>query len=557
MNKLVVFLCMALAAISVRLSAQSSGTSRTMSFTIVKQYPLLEIMDGSLSFMDSNGNGVIDADERGVISFKVMNRGKGDAYGCTVSVTPEGDSYGISVQTPQVGTIRSGAMADVKIPVSSSHLTVNGQVTFMVKVDEPTGFGSDPLEIAVETRQFNAPRVQVTDFAVNGGSAASVAKKENFDLQFYVQNTDRGAASDVVVNLVIPDNVMLVGGDMVHYVGNLGAGQSRLLEYSLIANDKYVGNMIPVQINLREHYGKYAENRTINIEVSDRPSGKRIEVAPRRVGVRQPEPDMEIASLVSDVDRDIPVSDRKSPNTFAVIIANESYDRVAAVPMAANDGKVFAEYCEKTLGLPRSNVRTYINASYGNMVSAITDIKSIAQAYDGDIDVLFYYAGHGVPDESSRSAYLLPVDADGRNLAACYPVEKLYRELGSMGVRRVTLFLDACFSGSTRGNGMLASARGVAVKAKPAQPTGNMVIISAAQGDETAYPYTAKKHGMFTYFLLKKLKETKGEAPLSEIYDYVNQEVKRKSIVENGKTQTPTVSPSPSVADTWEKWKLK
>ena len=548
---------MALAAISVRLSAQSSGTSRTMSFTIVKQYPLLEIMDGSLSFMDSNGNGVIDADERGVISFKVMNRGKGDAYGCTVSVTPEGDSYGISVQTPQVGTIRSGAMADVKIPVSSSHLTVNGQVTFRVKVDEPTGFGSDPLEIAVGTRQFNAPRVQVTDFAVNGGSAASVAKKENFDLQFYVQNTDRGAASDVVVNLVIPDNVMLVGGDMVHYVGNLGAGQSRLLEYSLIANDKYVGNMIPVQINLREHYGKYAENRTINIEVSDRPSGKRIEVAPRRVGVRQPEPDMEIASLVSDVDRDIPVSDRKSPNTFAVIIANESYDRVAAVPMAANDGKVFAEYCEKTLGLPRSNVRTYINASYGNMVSAITDIKSIAQAYDGDIDVLFYYAGHGVPDESSRSAYLLPVDADGRNLAACYPVEKLYRELGSMGVRRVTLFLDACFSGSTRGNGMLASARGVAVKAKPAQPTGNMVIISAAQGDETAYPYTAKKHGMFTYFLLKKLKETKGEAPLSEIYDYVNQEVKRKSIVENGKTQTPTVSPSPSVADTWEKWKLK
>ena len=148
MNKLVVFLCMALAAISVRLSAQSSGTSRTMSFTIVKQYPLLEIMDGSLSFMDSNGNGVIDADERGVISFKVMNRGKGDAYGCTVSVTPEGDSYGISVQTPQVGTIRSGAMADVKIPVFQFVMPVKQQI--IEKILQKNGSFPNPLiEIGV------------------------------------------------------------------------------------------------------------------------------------------------------------------------------------------------------------------------------------------------------------------------------------------------------------------------------------------------------------------------------------------------------------------------
>jgi hypothetical protein len=36
-------------------------------------------------------------------------------------------------------------------------------------------------------------------------------------------------------------------------------------------------------------------------------------------------------------------------------------------------------------------------------------------------------------------------------------------------------------------------------------PQGNMVVFSAAQGDETAYPNNDEKHGMFTYFLLKKL----------------------------------------------------
>ena len=55
-----------------------------------------------------------------------------------------------------------------------------------------------------------------------------------------------------------------------------------------------------------------------------------------------------------------------------------------------------------------------------------------------------------------------------------------------------------------------------------------------AQGDETAYLYKEQRHGMFTYYLLKKLQETKGEATLGEISDYVTSEVRKQSIVING-----------------------
>lgn len=58
----------------------------------------------------------------------------------------------------------------------------------------------------------------------------------------------------------------------------------------------------------------------------------------------------------SDVDSDIPVSKRKSENTFAVIIANEKYRREVEVPFANNDGLVFSEYCKKTLGIPERNI---------------------------------------------------------------------------------------------------------------------------------------------------------------------------------------------------------
>ena len=260
----------------------------------------------------------------------------------------------------------------------------------------------------------------------------------------------------------------------------------------------------------------------------------------------------------SDVDTDIPESKEVNDKTFAYIIANEDYSMVAPVPMAQNDGQTFGEYCRKTLGLPETNVRYYPNASYGIMLSAIQDLKNIAKVYDpGEINVIFYYAGHGVPNEATKDAFLLPIDANGQQTEVCYSLNKLYSELAGLNANSVVVFLDACFSGAGRDGDMLASARGVALKAKAEKPQGNMVIFSAASGDETAYPFKEKGHGLFTYYLLKKLQESKGNATLQEIGDYVTEEVRRQSQLVNHKLQTPTVSASTAMGDSWKNMKLK
>ncbi len=68
-------------------------------------------------------------------------------------------------------------------------------------------------------------------------------------------------------------------------------------------------------------------------------------------------------------------------------------------------------------------------------------------------------------------------------------------------------------------------------------------MFSASQGVEAAQPYKAKGHGLFTYYLLKKLKETEGRVNLGKLTEYVTDNVKRISVVE-GNIQTPTVSAS-------------
>lgn len=257
------------------------------------------------------------------------------------------------------------------------------------------------------------------------------------------------------------------------------------------------------------------------------------------------------------LDINIPVTNEENKKTFAVIIGNENYERVTKVQYALNDAKVFASYCKKTLGLPKDNIRIYRDATYGTMLSALDDIKSIASAFEGDLNVIFYYAGHGVPSESDKTAYLLPVDASGQHTEVCLSTKRLYDTLDGLHAKRVLVFMDACFSGAQRGEGMLASARGVALKVKQDAPKGNMVVFSAATGDETAYPYKEKGHGLFTYYLLKKLQDTKGNVSLGELSEYLTDHVKRQSVVINRKVQTPSTIPSASMASAWRDIKLK
>jgi len=259
----------------------------------------------------------------------------------------------------------------------------------------------------------------------------------------------------------------------------------------------------------------------------------------------------------SDVDINIPKSNTSNPNTFVVIYANEDYKRVGKVPFAKQDGQIFAEYCKTTLGVPEKNIHLVENATLNDMRSEIYWLSQICDAFNGDAKVIVYYSGHGIPDESEKTSYILPVDGDGNHVNSGYKLNDFYEDLGKMPAKMICVFMDACFSGMRKDGEALVPARGVALKAKSGVPQGNMVVFSAAQGDETAYPYTDKQHGLLTYYLLKKLQESKGDVTLQELGSYITNNVRKKSLVENNKPQTPCISPSSAVADTWQTWKLK
>ena len=57
---------------------------------------------------------------------------------------------------------------------------------------------------------------------------------------------------------------------------------------------------------------------------------------------------------------------------------------------------------------------------------------------------------------------------------------------------------------------------------------------------------------MFTYYLLKKLNESKGDFSLGEMYDFIYNNVRKSAMLENDKMQTPSVNVSPLMREKWK-----
>lgn len=552
------FLCVILLTASFTLGTYAqSNVSKPKNFSIAKEVkpPVLNIDRMSMFFEDPSGNNAIDANESCKIRFDVYNSGSGDGVGCMAKVTARGASDAISFSNVKINTIPAGKTVHVEIPIISSMHTKDGNVTFAIELSEAQGFGTDPIHLTVNTRKFQAPLLKIVDYTITGTSTtATLEKRIPFDLQLLLQNTQYGRAEDITVKVSVPEGVLLLDENLgSRYFPEMNAGETKSLVYPLIAMVNYNKETIPVNVTITEKYGRYAENKTITLSLNQHLSSTKVEVKEIESGPV----DITIGHLSSAVDKNIPTSEIINDKTFAVIIANENYQNTSNVQYAINDGGVFRNYCEKTLGIPSRNIHYVTNATLNNIQGEVNWLESVLRSYEGQAKAIFYYAGHGIPDDASKDSYLLPVDGIGSNVRTGYKLQNLYVALGSLPSKSITVFLDACFSGANRDGEVLnPNLRGVVIRANTAVPSGNMVVFSAAQGYETAMPFNEESHGMFTYYILKKLQETGGDVTFEELCSYVQRNVRQQSSV-LGKPQTPTVIPSAIIGDDWRYWKLK
>lgn len=556
-----ILLCLNLNAQVISGKSESKKLSlSTAKVAYMKDLPDLVITGEQ--FQDENGNNIIDANEKCRIIFNVSNIGKGTAQKVAVRVSTKGEKLaGLSFTSlVDLGDIAGDNKVEVNIPITSATNLADAVAEFVVEVREENGFDAFPLEMKIETRRFASPRLLVADAAFSTEDGGMIKLNYPITLKVIVQNIGQGDASGVYAEFQFPNlNCVVLGETNRFEIGRLKRGESTELDFIFTATRRYEQKEIPVKIDLGESLNKYARDTTMSVSLQQELVARNAVVI---TGIETTPDDIQIKSLTSDVDKNVPSNPKSNSNRFALIIGNEDYSKYqkslqteANVPFARNDARVFKDYAVKTLGIPEDNIYLLLDATAGEMQQKIDLISKLAAKTGADAEVFMFYAGHGFPDEVEHSAYLIPVDVTGSNLGSAVKLQDIYDRFSQTGAKKITIMLDACFSGGGRDAPLLA-ARAVKVKPKADLITGNMVVYTASSGEQMALSLESQQHGLFTYYFLKKLQETSGKITYGEMADYIKQKVSLESLKVNQKEQDPQVNFSVTVEADWKNWKF-
>ena len=241
-----------------------------------------------------------------------------------------------------------------------------------------------------------------------------------------------------------------------------------------------------------------------------------------------------------------PMAGRKvqeNKNALALIIGIANYDRTQAPAVFADkDAQFFHDYASLKLGITENNITTLVNGD-AEQVDVLLSVKNwLSRAVkQNKSDVYVFFAGHGLASDDGEKMYLLPYDGAPELLDRTAILrDELFTDIAAANPRSVTVFLDTCYSGTTRGPDMLIASRPIAIRAKESAIPEGFTVMTAAAGDQTAKPLEEARHGMFSYFLMKGME---GDADVNqdnqitagELHAYVQQNV----IQQSSGSQTP------------------
>jgi hypothetical protein len=513
-------------------------------------------------FVDVNGNNIIDAGENDSIKFKLENIGKGDALNIRITGSLKNPLTGLDFHPViDIGNIKGEEGKEITLPIHSDTNLINGIAEFKIEVIEERGLDAFPLEMKIETQPFQAPNILTTDAQFSTEDGGKIKLNYPISLKVIVQNIGKGSAERVKVNFsFVNDNCLMLGEADSFALGTLKKGESKQLEFLFTATRRYTLNEIPIKINLSEILQKYARDTIVSVRLDQDLIAKNQVIVQ---GIKTTDTEVQIASLSCEVDKNIPLNDEKNNNRYALIIGNEDYNKYQKglnsemnVEFARNDATIFKEYCIKTLGIPEDNILFILDATIGEMSQKIELISKLVAKTGENAELIFYYAGHGLPDDNTKVPYLIPVDVNASNIIDAIKISDIYKKFAESGAKRISVFLDACFSGGARGEGLLAT-RSIKIIPKQDVLTGNFVVFTASSGEQSALAFKDKQHGIFTYYLLKKMQETKGNITYGELSKYLIDKVSLESLKINQKEQDPQVNVSIDVKDIWNSWVLK
>ncbi|HEU19202.1 MAG TPA: peptidase C14 [Deltaproteobacteria bacterium] len=254
-----------------------------------------------------------------------------------------------------------------------------------------------------------------------------------------------------------------------------------------------------------------------------------------------------VVAIKSEIEEVPEIEIKPNKNAYAIVIGVEKYrQNLPNADFAVADAQTIRKYLTKIMGYPEENV-----ISLTNEYSTKSDFEKYFERWlpnnsEKGSTVFVYFSGHGAPNPRTGDAYLVPYDGDPSFIDQTgYSLKRMYNVLGKLKAKEIIVVLDSCFSG----------AGGRSVIAKGARPlvmnlqnnivfSKNITVLSASSGDQVSSTYDEKGHGLFTYFLLKGIKNEDvvnpdGSLAIYDLFSYIKPQVEHIARKQYNNEQTP------------------
>ncbi|MBN1293657.1 MAG: caspase family protein [Candidatus Latescibacteria bacterium] len=311
-----------------------------------------------------------------------------------------------------------------------------------------------------------------------------------------VSNIGGGKAYDVTgyIDGEIPTNLVI---QRKACIGHIVPGETKLISFKLTATKELSDDTIPLQLVMREKYGRFPT--ITNIDLSCRSENS----------TQSPEP-----TSIKTSRRCFSLENNKSPKgvtnpyAVAVLIGNRDYDpsTYGTCEYAINDIKAVKEYLIQPFGYNPDNIFAYRNARYEIFREMFGDDKKPGELLNivkpDTSDIFIYYSGYGVHAVESNSLYIIPVDCGygAENIAAKgYSVDLMLNRLAELSARSVTVVFDSSFKSAAD------SLKTVTKLTDIINIPDKSAIFFASSYNETANRFHETMHGLFTYVFLESI----------------------------------------------------
>ena len=237
------------------------------------------------------------------------------------------------------------------------------------------------------------------------------------------------------------------------------------------------------------------------------------------------------------------IKSKIDPNAVALIIGIEDYENTFTAPFAKNDALAFNDFAHTSFGVPQYNIKLLMNDDAERTDTLKTLTKWLPKVVrENKTDLYVFFSGHGLASENGEDLFLLPSDGDPELLEySSLMRNQIFDQIAKLNPKSVTVFLDTCYSGSTRSDEFLVAAKPIFIEMQEQDIPYNFTVFSASSGRDTAKVLPEAEHGLFSYYLMKGLE---GEADANrdkqitngELHTFINNNVSRLA------NQTPQLS---------------